>query len=56
MSNTELFEDVVTILSEGEDCSYCSNKAKYLATTNLGWRNPVCNFHLVLLGKKKGGI
>jgi len=54
---TELFENVVTILSEGEeDCSYCSNKAKYLVKTNLGWNNPVCNFHLVLFGKKKGTV
>jgi len=59
MTNKELlnnwvqteFENAIKI--ESNDCAYCTNTAKYVTTTNLGWNNPVCNFHLVLYGKKK---
>lgn len=54
MTNKELlnnwvqteFENAIKI--ESNDCAYCTNTAKYVTTTNLGWNNPVCNFHLVL--------
>ena len=48
--NTE-FEDAIR--SESESCSYCTNKAKYLVLTNLGWKQLVCNLHLLQFGKQR---
>ena len=47
-----LFENVIKVIAEKE-CAYCSNQAKYVTTTNLGWEQPVCNMHLVQYGKEK---
>ena len=35
-----------------KECGYCSNSAKYVTTTNLGWEQSVCAFHLVQYGKQ----
>ena len=45
------FENVIKVDAEKE-CAYCSNSAKYVTTTNLGWEQSVCAFHLVQYGKQ----
>jgi len=37
----------------GADCEYCANVARHLTKTNSGSMSMVCNFHLVLYGKKR---
>jgi hypothetical protein len=45
------FENVIKVGDEKE-CAYCSNSAKYVTTTNLGWEQFVCALHLVQYGKQ----
>lgn len=45
------FLDVVK-LEEETSCAYCTNLGKVIALTKLGWKQPVCNLHLVSFGKQ----
>ena len=40
-------------LEDDISCSYCTNNAKVLALTKLGWKQPVCNLHLVRFGEQE---